>query len=134
MLFFLEDYDKAYVDFKKFIYFDDEGLDYLLQGCYLFASITLTQEDNCILLERYNRLIDNYNNKSDIENMCETKLELAMCYYFLSERYESRDYYDKGKKILDELSIKYLGIYNTKRDEDIRRLNEMYKDLDKKFK
>lgn len=128
---FLDEPQKAYDNLKKIIYMDDECLDILLYGSYIFAKLDLNKEDINILLKRYHRLVDYYNEKSDIENMCETKFELVICYYILLKKQNNKDYYDKGRKILDELINKYYGYFNTKRDGLIDEYNKLYEEVEK---
>lgn len=124
---FLGEYENAYKNFKKFIYKDDKNLDKYLKGCYVFATLDLIQEDIDMLLHRYNRLLESYNSEADIENLCEVKFELLICYVELSIHQNSKYYYNEGKKILEELKNKYYGNYNTKRDKFIDQIEEMYK-------
>ena len=126
---FLNEPQKAYDNFKKFIYMDDEYLDQWITGSYIFATLELNQEDIDILLKRYHRLIDYYNEKSNIEEMCEKKFELMVCYYELFESQKNREYYNYGKKILDELNDKYYGYFNTKRDGLIKEYNKLYEEI-----
>lgn len=122
----LDEKEKAYDEFKKFIYLDREDLDPNLSGSYLFTTLELNQEDIDILLKRYYRLVDYYIEISDINEMCEAKLELLSCYYVLYNKQKNIDYYKKGREILDELNNKYYGYYNTKRDGIIEEYNELY--------
>lgn len=125
----LNEPDKAYDNFIKFIYVDNKDLDYLLTGCYTFANLDLTQQDQEILLERYNRLVKSYSGRSDMGNMCDTKFEQVACYYFLSQRTGDEAYFKEGKKILNELKGKYAGYLNARRDEDLKRYDILYKQM-----
>lgn len=127
--YFLNDKDNAYKNFVTFIYYDNIDLDYLIKGSYVFAVLDINQEEIDILLNRYNRLMNKYQEESDITNLCEVKFELVVCYYFLSEKQNSINYYLSGKAILDEINEKYIDYYEADKKELIKNYNDLYNDL-----
>lgn len=122
----LYDYENAYDCFKKFIYMDDTNLDRWLEDAYKFVQLELNQEDIKILLTRYQNLINYYNMKSDIIKVYKAKLELMVCYCCLYEKQNDNEYYNKAKKLLNELYDKYYGYFDMELDRALDNCNKEF--------
>lgn len=125
---FLKEYDKAYSMFKEFLYKDNEKLDIYLNGCYIFTTLELTQNDINLLLKRYERVLAYYEKKSDIENLSEMKFNVFLTYLELSICQDSSYYFEAGK-ILEDLKNNYYGNYDIKIDKQIDMYEKRYNDV-----
>lgn len=124
---------KAYDNFIKFIYLEDENLDDLLIGSYIFLLLDVSEDDINMLLKRYNRLLDNYNVLTDIKCIVEIKFDLVNCYYILTMKFQSIEYLNEGKKLLQEIYSNYYDYYSFERKEEIDYYNDFFREMEERL-
>lgn len=120
---------RAYKNFVKFIYRDEIYFDSLLVGSYVFLELNVTDEDVEMILKRYYRLLEAYNESLDFKMVAEIKSDLVMCYYILAKKQHNIEYYTEGKVLLDDIYCNYLDYYNEKRLGAIEEMRVQYEKL-----
>lgn len=90
--------EKAYKNMKLFLYADLEKFDGVMQGVYIFYYTDLNNRDIDMIIKRYNRLKQYYENIVDLQKTAETGYEIAYFYGLMAEKTNNIKYLRKGKK------------------------------------